>query len=691
MIRNYLKTAWRNLWKNKAFSVINILGLALGLSCSLLILLWVQNELDIDAFHANDKQLYTIYERSYYDHKLHGMYGTPAVLAEELKKVIPDIRYATNFSWYNFHTFQVGDKIVKLNGTYASPDYFKMFSFPLLQGSPQSALNSPASIAISKKMATQFFGSPGQAIGKVIKYENKKNFTVTAVFDDLPNKSSDKFEYLINWHTFLDENTWAKDWGNNGPLTYIMLRKDANPSQVENKLTHFLDNYNKQQKKGTFTIELGMQKFSEGYLHGNFTDGKIGGGRIQYVHLFSIVAIFILLIACINFMNLTTARSLKRAREIGVRKVVGAIRSTLIKQFIGESMMFTVIAVGVSLILMALLLPFFNNITQKQIDLPFDQTFFWLKLILLTLITGFISGSYPALFLSSFKPVKVLKGSVRPGSGAALFRQGLVVFQFVLSVVLIISTIIISRQVNFIQNQNLGYDRENLVYIPLQGDLGNKYNLFKTEALRIAGIEQVTRINDVPTDIENATSGVDWDGKDPTLNVDFTQTSVGYDFVRTMKLKVLQGRDYSSDFATDSAAYLVNETALKRIGYTNPIGRRLTFWGKKGTIIGVLKDFHFTSLHDPINPIIIRLTEKDPNGSALVRIQAGKTKEALANLETLSRQLNPNFNFNYNFSDDEYKKLYDNEQVISKLSNIFASLAILISCLGLLGLTIFTA
>jgi len=478
MIRNYLKTAWRNLWKNKAFSVINILGLALGLSCSLLILLWVQDELGVDAFHANDKQLYTIIQRQYYDHKAHGMYGTPGVLADEVKKVIPDIQYAVDYSWYNFHTFRVGDKMIKLNGTFTGPDYFKMFSFPLLQGSPQSALNSPVSIAISKKMAKQFFGAPEQAIGKVIKYENKKNFTVTAVFDDLPKSSSQQFEYLINWSTFLDENPWMKDWGNNGPVTYIMLRKDADPAQVEKKLTHFLDNYNKEQVKGSFTIELGMQKFSEGYLNSNFIDGKIDGGRIQYVHLFSIVAVFILLIACINFMNLTTARSIKRAREIGVRKVIGALRSSLIKQFIGESLLFTVIAVGVSLILLVMLLPFFNDITQKHIGLPFYQPSFWLKVLAIIFITGFISGSYPALFLSSFKPVKVLKGSLKPGAGAALFRKGLVIFQFVLSIVLIISTIIISRQVNFIQNQNLGFDRENLVYIPLQGDMPAKYRIF---------------------------------------------------------------------------------------------------------------------------------------------------------------------------------------------------------------------
>jgi putative ABC transport system permease protein len=691
MIKNYFKIAWRNLIKNKSHSFINILGLSVGLACSLLILLWVQNELSMDNFHKNGNRLYTVYERQYYDHKVVGQYNVPGQLSDELKKQIPEIQYATNEAWPNWNTFQLGDKIIKLQGNFASADFFKMFSYPFLQGDVKTALASPSGIAISRKMANAFFGSPQQAIGKTIRYENKKNFTVTGVYENLPNTSTEKADFFINWYTFLEENSWAKQWGNNGPNCYIMLRADANPVLVERKLTHFLDNLNKEQKKGTFTVEMGMLKYSSVYLHGHFTDGKIDGGRIEYVRLFSIVAIFILLIACINFMNLTTARSVKRAREIGVRKVVGALRGSLIKQFIGESLLLTSIAVIIALLLVVLLLPMFNSVTLKQIELPFGQPFFWLNLVAITLVTGFIAGSYPALFLSSFNPIKVLKGTLKLEWGAVMFRKGLVVFQFVLSIVLILGTIVISRQINYIQSKNLGFDRDNLVYIPLSGDLKTKYDLFKTEALKMPGIQDVSRISDDPSDMQNGTGGVNWTGKDPNLNIEFTQAAVSYDFMRTMKLKMAQGRDYSKDFATDSVGYILNETALKRVGYKNPIGQPLTLWGKKGTIIGVVKDFHFTSLHEQIKPLIIRLDEKTVYGNIVIRTQAGKTKQALASLETLCKELNPNFPFNYNFADDEYSKLYKNEQIVGKLSSAFAFLAIFISCLGLLGLAMFTA
>lgn len=691
MIKNYLKVAWRNLIRNKAHTFINIAGLSVGLACSLLILLWVENELRMDAFHKNGPNLYQVYEQQYFDHKITGQYYTPGVLAAEMKRVIPEIAYATSAAFDEQHTFKVGDKIIKLTGGSADADFFKMFSYPLLQGSAQSALHSIADIAISKKMAEDFFGSSQSAMGKTLRADNKKDFIVTSVFDNVGTNSSVKFDYLINWFSYLQDNPWAKEWGNNTPYTYIQIRPEANPVLVNNKITHFLENLDKDEKKGTFTQELALQQFDQVYLHNNFKEGKIEGGRIEYVHLFSIVAVFILLIACINFMNLTTARSVKRAKEIGVRKVVGAVRSVLIKQFISESLLLTSIAVIISLFLLISLLPLFSQITQKQIELPFHHPLFWIKLLLITLITGIVSGSYPALFLSSFNPVKVLKGTLKLDSGTTLFRKGLVVFQFVLSVILIIGTIIISRQITYIQSINLGFDRENMVYVPLEGNLLKQYEVFKDEALKMPGIKAITRSTSAPTKINPSTVGVEWDGKIPGTSISFSDAMVGYDFASTVKLKMAAGRDFSKSFTTDSDAYVINETAAKRLGYADPIGKSLTMWGDKGKIIGVVKDFHFSSLHDQIKPLILRYGENANYGSILVRTMPGKTREALASLETVAKQLNPNFQFTYSFSDEEYNKLYNSEQIVGKLSDGFAFLAIFISCLGLLGLAMFTA
>jgi putative ABC transport system permease protein len=560
-----------------------------------------------------------------------------------------------------------------------------------LEGNVDAILQTPLDIVISKKMAENFFGSPAKAIGKTIRYQNNKDLKITAVFDNLPATSTAQFDYILSWKLFLEGNSWAKDWTNNGPPTYIMLRKGTNPIAFEKKINRFLDNYNKEQTTHSY-IRLGMQRFGDIYLHSHFDkSGRLSGGRIQYVTLFSIVAIFILLIACINFMNLTTARSVKRAKEIGIRKVVGALRFALIRQFIGEALLIVIISISISLLLILLILPSFSELTGKQIQLPFNQSGFWFGLAGMLLLTGVLSGSYPALYLSSFKPVRVLKGSLKFSGSAIWFRKGLVIFQFILSIILIIGTIVVSKQVNYIQHYNLGYNRENLLYIPLEGDLIPKYSLFKTMTEKLPGIKEISRITDIPTQIENGTGGVEWDGKDQNLDINFTQAAVGYDFTKTMHLKFVEGRDFSKDFATDSVGYIVNEAALKIIGYKDPVGKPLTFWQQKGTIIGVLKDFHFNSLHNKINPLVLRLGENIEWGSAMVRTEPGKTKEALASLEKICKELNPKFPFTYKFSDEEYQKLYKSEQVVSKLANYFAFLGIFISCLGLFGLVIFTA
>jgi len=367
MIKNYFKIAVRNLIKNKVFSLINVLGLALGMTCSVLILLWVHDERSVDNFHVNGKQLYIIYERQYIDDKTDAGYYTPGVLANEMKRTIPEIEYASNVSWLKDNsdrlTFEANDKIMKFDGCYADSDYFKMLSYPLLKGQPLSPLKTPVSLCISNKMAKAFFGSADAAMGKTMRFENKKDLTVKAVFADLPENVSAKFDFMMNWNVFLDENSWAREWGNNGPNTLIMLRPDAKPELVRARIKKFLDNYNKDQSQ-SFRIELDMQRYGDSYLHSNFKNGEIVGGRIEYVRLFSIVAVFILVIACINFMNLTTARSAKRAKEIGIRKVAGAIKPVLMRQFLSEAVMITTVSVLIALALIVLLLPFFNQFVR---------------------------------------------------------------------------------------------------------------------------------------------------------------------------------------------------------------------------------------------------------------------------------------------------------------------------------------
>ncbi|HUR11620.1 MAG TPA: ABC transporter permease [Flavitalea sp.] len=690
MIKNYLTTALRNLWKNKSFSAINLLGLALGMASSLLIILWVQDERNMDAFHVNRNRLYSVFERQYYDGKVDAFHAGPGIMAEEMKKVLPEVEMASQMAWEDESTFQVGEKIMKKKGNHASPDFFSMFSYQLIQGKKTTALNEPLNIAISRKFAEDFFGNAENAMGKTIRYQNAKDLKVTAVFENVSSNSSVKFDYLLTWHQFLESNSWAKEWGNNGPRTLLLLRSDADPRKFESRIIRFLDKYNKDQNAG-FRIELGIQKYDHIYLYNNFKNGKISGGRIEYVRLFSLVAIFILLIACINFMNLTTARSVKRSREIGIRKVVGAMRASLIRQFMGEAMLLTFLAILLSILFVVATLPAFNNLTGKTILLPYSEPMFWIGLLLLTLITGFVAGSYPALFLSSFNPIKVLKGPLKFTSGAGWLRKGLVVFQFVLSTVLIIGPIVISNQVDYAQNLNLGYDRENLIYIPMEGELAGKYTLLKEEAGKLPGIKLISRIGQNPTQIETGTGGVEWEGKDPQYKPMFTWTFTGYDFIKTMGLTLIAGRDFSKDFPTDSVGYLLNESALAKMGLKDPIGKPLTMWQRKGTIIGILKDFHYNSIHVPINPMIISLGEKENWGNILVRIEAGKTKQALAGLEKICKKLNPMFPFTYLFTDEEYAKLYKSEQMVSKLSNCFAALAIFISCLGLLGLAMFTA
>jgi putative ABC transport system permease protein len=690
MLKNYIKIAFRNLWKHKGFSAINMAGLALGMACSLLILLWVRDERGIDAFHQNGKNLYYIYERNTLGGKIESWYWTQGPLAEELKKEIPEIKAATPFSWSRVHTFSVGDKILKVDGFSAGADFFSMFSYPLLEGRAVDALNTPNSISISRKMAVDFFGSPKAAIGKTIRYENKKDYSVKAVFEDLPSKVSERFNFLTSWTAYLEEEPWAKEWGSVDPRTCIQLLPNADPVLVEKKIKHLLNKFAVGLELKN-PIELGLQPFDRYYLHSEFKNGYPAGGRIEYVQLFSLVAIFILLIACINFMNLTTARSVKRGKEIGVRKVMGALRSLLIRQFIGEAVLLAMISMVGALILASLALPAFNQLTGKEIIIPYGGFSFWICILGLSVVTGIFSGGYPAFFLSAFNPVQVLKGTIKSGTRTVWFRKGLVVFQFVLSIILIISTILISRQIHYVQTANIGYNRENLLYIPIEGKLMDKLDVFNTEVLKLPGVMNVSELTENPTEMNNGSLSVGWLGKDPNEQVRFIHDAIGPDFMQTMKLQLIAGHSFPSDGSFDSLGFIVNETAVALMGYKDPVGKPVFNGKQQGHIVGVLRDFHFRSLHDPIQPLILGMGKNNWYSTILIRTEAGKTNTALEGLKKLCKDLNPEFPFSYKFSDEEYAKLYKSDEVIGRLSVIFAGLAIFISCLGLLGLSIFTA
>ncbi|HXO75495.1 MAG TPA: FtsX-like permease family protein, partial [Puia sp.] len=549
------------------------------------------------------------------------------------------------------------------------------------------ALNAPGVIAISRKMATMFFGGPQQAIGKTLSFDNSKSLQVSAVFEDLPTNSSLQFDFLRSWTDYIKENNWVHNWGNTNPNAYVQLREGADPATVEAKIKDFIYRY--MSKNPDSYTELGLQSYPEKYLHSNFKNGYIDGGRIEYVRIFTVIAIFILLIACINFMNLATAQAARRSKEIGVRKVIGAGRFLLIRQFIGEALLLTFLSLFVALVLSTILLPAFDGLTGKQLSLPVTQPVFWLALTGLLLVTGFVAGSYPAFFLSSLDPIKVLKGSLKFSWREILARRSLVVFQFSLTILLIIGMIVIYRQLNYIQTKNIGYDRENLVYIPVEGELATKYQLFKEEAVRIPGVLAMSKMRNSPTVIIHHNGSIDWPGKDPNLVVHFADEIVAYDFVKTLGLQLKEGRDFSKDYPTDSVGFLLNETAVQKIGLQNPVGQTVTWGNQPGKVIGVLRDFHFNSMHSSIDPLIVRLKEDWTWGNILVRVKAGKTREAISGLEKLAKTINPKFPFTYQFSDQEFAKLYQSEQLVSKLSNYFAFLGIFISCLGLFGLATF--
>ena len=686
MISNYLKIAWRNLWKNKTFSLLNILGLALGMACSLLIMLWLQDEIKKDKFHKNGAQLYRVMENQFYAGETVTYASTPGILSQHITKDIPEIEMASQMLWEEAPLFTVGDKFEKERGRYVNGDFLNMFTFGLEKGDARTALKRPDGVVISKKLADKYF--PNQdALGKIIRVDNKDDVMVTGVLKEITEQSSLKFDFLMSYERWLKTNDWAKEWGNNGPRCYVMLNKNASLDKVQAKVKGYIKSKNKDSN-----VELFLQPYEDVYLFSNYKAGIQDGGRIDYVKMFTIIAIFILVIACINFMNLATARSIKRAKEVGVRKVVGAVRYSLIAQFLGESLIIAFLSLIFAIFIVFAMLPAFNTLTDKHLSLDFTDPLFLLILLGLTIITGLVAGSYPALFMSSLKPVVVLKGALKFKPSATFFRKGLVVFQFALSIMLIVGMMVVYRQIEFIQSKNLGFDRENMLYMPLEGDLSTNFMTFKQELSNMPGIKSVTCSQADPLEVGSSTQGVNWPGKDTTKIILFSQNPVSYDYLTTMGIKLKGGRDFSPAFSTDTTNYVINEEAAKKMGMKDPVGKEMIMWGRKGTIIGLVKSFHINSLHESIPPLILNMQRGKENwGQVIVRTQAGQTPQAIASMEKAFKKFNPRFPFSYKFTDQEFAAQYKGENVVSKLANYFAFLAIFISCLGLFGLAMFTA
>ncbi|HEX5169879.1 MAG TPA: ABC transporter permease [Cyclobacteriaceae bacterium] len=686
MIRHNLTLLYRNFLRTKSYFLINLTGLTAGLACTLLIYLWVRDELAMDRFHEKGSQLYQVMEHQQYADNIMTTTSTPGILSEALKDEIPDVEFAATTSWISPFTLSVDEHNVKANGYYVGKDYFQIFSYSLVQGEASKVLEDKLGIVISRGLALKLFGTEENVIGKTVELQHKQSFRVSGVFENVPATSSYKFDFVLSFEIFKDENKWVTSWGNNGPSTYVTLRGGSDADAVSEKIKDFI-----KKREEDSNVTLFLKPYSERYLYGRYENGKPAGGRIEYVRLFSIIAVFILVIACINFMNLSTARASRRAKEVGIRKSIGAQRSSLMTQYISESVAVSTISMVLAVVIVWLFLPQFNLITEKQIALDLKDRSLLLWIACITIVTGFLAGSYPAIFLSGFRPAAVLKGEVRGSWGELWARRGLVVFQFFLSVILIVSVLVIYKQIEFVQNKSLGYKKDHLIRIPVEGKVETSRETFINEVKTIPGVINASCIGHSMLGRNNNTSGLEWEGKDPNELILFENVRVGYDMIETLGVEMAAGRTFSREFSTDTTKIIFNEAAIRVMNMENPIGKHIKLWEDDMEIIGVVKDFHFQSLHDVINPLFFILDLKYA-WSVMIRIEGGgKEKEILAALDKFYAAYNPGFTFDYKFQDEEYARQYAAEQRVATLSGYFAGFAIIISCLGLFGLATFTA
>ena len=695
MFKNYFKTLIRNIFKNKTYSVINITGLAIGMAAAILILLWIQNELSIDRFYEKSDRIYMMYNRDKNpEGETWAWNNTPKVMAPTLKSDYPEVEEAVRYRNVTF-LVTVGEKKLNQRGSFADSNFLKVISLPLLKGDPQTALNSGHSIVLTQQFAKALFGNE-DAMGKTVRIDSTHNCTVTGVLKDLPNNTRFEFAYILPW-VYLEKIGWSDDsWGNNSVRTYVLLKEGASQAAFDKKVKNITIEHTKTSATPS-TIEVFTHPLSQVYLYGKSENGKLVGGQIDTVKLFGIIAAFILLIACINFMNLSTARSEKRAKEVGIRKVAGAGKRLLIFQFLGESIFLSLIAYVIALLIVQISLAGFNLLVGKQLSINYSDPIFWIYSLSFVLFTGILAGSYPAFYLSSFNPVGVLKGVFKQSKALVAPRKVLVTLQFTFAIILIIATVIVVRQIQYGLNREAGYDRQNLIYLFTQGEIDKHYTTIKNEMLSSGAVTSITRSANPITQRWSDSWGFKWEGSSKgDEKIDFLRLGTDADFIKTIGVTLLQGRDIDvNNYPTDSNAVMLNEAAVKAMRVKEPVGMVIGEVGSdsKWTVVGVVKDFVLESPYQQnINPTMIFGPNKDYAQIIHAKLNAqNATGENIATIEKIFKKYNPQYPVDYVFADESYAKKFQDSQRMGKLAALFAGLTIFISCLGLFGLATYMA
>jgi ABC-type antimicrobial peptide transport system permease subunit len=691
MIKNYFKIAWRNLLKSKWYSSINIIGLATGMAVALLIGLWIWDELSFDKYHRNYYKIAQLKTTQTFNDEVGTGNAVSQPMAMELRtKHTSDFKYVTLASWNFEHILAVGEKKLTQSGMWVQPEFPIMLTLKMLKGR-SDALKDPSSILLTESLAKALFGK-SDPMNQTIKLDNKLDVKVAGVFEDLPHNSSFyETKYLLSWDKYVTTENWLKEaetqWGNHSWQAFMQVNDNVDFDKTTAKIKDIPKKHVQEGKE-----EVILHPMSKWHLYSDFKNGKIDGGRIQFVWLFGIIGVFVLLLACINFMNLSTARSEKRAKEVGIRKTVGSLRRQLIGQFLSESLLIALLALVVAIALVALLLPFFNGLSDKQMSIPWTNPVFWTLTLIFTFFTGLVSGSYPAFYLSGFEPIKVLKGTFRAGRFASLPRKVLVVIQFTVSVTLIIGTIIVYRQIQFAKNRPVGYTREGLITVMMNTpDLQGKYNALRDELLKTGVLENMAESSSPVTGIWSNQIGFEWKGKDPNTTPLFGIVAATHDYGKTIGWTIKEGRDFSRSFPTDSGALILNESAAKLTGMKDPVGQIIKWNDQERQVLAVVKDMVMESPYTPVKPTIFFL---EYGWASVITMRIKPTaaiRDALTRIEPVFRKFNPGSPFEYKFTDEEYAKKFENEQRIGNLATFFAILAIFISCLGLFGLASFVA